>query len=408
MIKLQIIAAFVWCGIISSWAQITVNPRKMPFYDVVEWPGNGVLLIAKDPKGNTTQQEVTYVNLQGEIKWQEQYLPQVKDPKLVLSEYSNYLYFLDQVQLEEGKIFYNQATFSGNIRKGSIFFPPIFRTIVDFDDVNSELVDVVNATDNLIFQFRLKDKKSKTFIDVLVLLNHYSLKTTAIRLPGTFSWDEVEKNEKSLPYFAGSKENENYFAHYSTRDKKKGVELCVIDKKGVFSRTDFFELPMATASWSEHTAQYLTGMVHLQYVRKFLPMSVGRMVFLDDTWFWMGSNAEGAAALWKFEGKNPLKLMDGWKIPFKKSARLGMGMTVTPKGLVWVVSSDEGCFAQLVSGEKGLIGTSKKSKTCDTQNITQAISQLEGEFSFFWNDVLFAAKKPVFGEQLTPVIFEKK
>lgn len=377
----------------------------MPFYDIVEWPGNGVLLFAKDPKGNTTQQEVTYVNMQGEIKWQEQYLPQVKDPKLILSDYSNYLYFLDQLQPDNGKIFYNQATFSGNIRKGSIYFPPIFRTLTDFDDLNSELIDVVNATDNLIFHFRLRDKKSKSFVDVLVLLNHYSLKTTALQLPGVFGWDEVEKKEKSLPYFAGSKENENYFAYYSTREKKKGIEIVIIDKKGTFSGSNFFELPMQTASWNTIIPIYLTGLFHFQELKKTLPVSPGRMVFIDNRWFWAGSNAEGAA-LWRFDGQTPVKVFDGWKIPFKKSAQFGIGMTFSAKGLAVFITSDNGVSAR--SGESSSAFDAVTAATFSERNVSGVLYTAEKQFVFYWNLVRHVAEFPVFSEQLNPVVFEQK
>jgi hypothetical protein len=403
MVKIQIFIGFVFLGLCAPvFGQLTVNPRKMPFYDIVEWPSNGVLLIAKDPKGNTTQQEVTYVNTAGEIKWQEQYLPQVKDPKLILSEYSNYLYFLDQLQPDNGKIFYNQATFSGNIRKGSIYFPPIFRTLTDFDDVNSELIDVVNATDNLIFHFRLRDKKAKTYVDALVLLNHYSLKTTALRLPGTYGWDEVDKKEKSLPYFAGSKDNENYFAYYSTRDKKKGIEVIIVDKKGNFSGTNFFELPMATAGWSTVIPVYLTGAWYMQELKKTLPTSIGRMVYLENTWYWLGANADGLA-VYKFDNQTPVKVWDKWNVPFKKSAQLGLGMTVSAKGLVVIATSDAGCHARLLTSS-----SAQSQANLDGRNVSALLLNDAKAFSFFWNGQLHQTLYPQFSEQLNPVLFEEK
>lgn len=385
--------------------EIILKPKKMPFYDIVEWPNKGVLVFGKDYKGNTLQQEVSFINESGEIKWQEQYLPQVPEPKVIMSEYSDYLYFLDQLQPENGKIFYNQTNLSGYIRKGSIYFPPIFRTVSDIDYNTCELIDIVSATDDLIFHFRLKDKKNKVYQDVLVFLNHYSLKTFIAKVPGIFGFDVVDKGEKSLVYFAGSKDNENYFVHHTKKDNKSGYDVLIFDKKGVFTGSRFLVNPDSDIINSSRAPIYPSGSY---YTNSATHSAKGQIFFFNNTWYLLGGKAN-AFSIWKYEEGTPKKVLTDFAVQSKKSPEQKIGITVLKDAFVILTTSDLETKGVVINFAGSIVQQHVIGATSLGLNISNLLlPTIEQNFLYLFDNNWYSATKLNFEESLTPLVFEKK
>jgi len=407
MKKFKLFTAFlVFCSITAYAQEVTTTPKKMPYYYMMEWPNQGVLMFGKDPKGNTLQQEVTLVNDKGEVKWQEQYMPQMKDPKIVLSEYSNYIYFLDQLQPDDaGKIFYNQTNLSGYIRKGSIYFPPIFRTVADIDYNSSELIDIVSSTDDLIFHFRLKDKKSKAYQDVLVFLNHYSLKTFIAKVPGIYPFEKIDSGERSLIYFAGSKDDENYFAHYTIKDKKMGYDVLVFDKKGNFTGSRFFESPDEKIETTQRIAVYPSGAF---YADASTHRAKGQLFYSNNEWFLAGRK-EAAFSLWKYAENKPSLLLSNYEIPIKKNPEHEMGITFLKDYFIVIAKSDATNSVLTIAKDGSVVEKQNISTTFGMANLSRYLKKVETDsFYFLFNDSWYSVPQVVFGDDLTRVVFEKK
>lgn len=404
--KMKIITLFlVFCSSILFGQELTLTPKKMPFYDIIEWPNNGVLVFGKDYKGNTVQQEISFINDAGEVKWQEQYLPQVAEPKIILSEYSDYLYFLDQLQPENGKIFYNQTNLSGYIRKGSIYFPPIFRTVSDIDYSSCELIDIVSATDDLIFHFRLKDKKNKVYQDVLVFLNHYSLKTFIAKVPGVFGFDVVDSGQKSLVYFAGSKDNENYFVHHTKKDNKSGYDVLIFDKKGAFTGSRFLVTPDSDISVSSRFSIYPSGSY---YSNNTIHAAKGQLFFFDNDWYLLGCKAN-SFSIWKYVDGKPTKILTDFSIQTKKNPEHQIGVTVLRNKFVIVVKSDLETKGIVVNEDGSIVQEHIITGGTLGSNISNLFhSTVNQNFLYLFNDVWHSVNKITFEETLTPLVFEKQ
>jgi len=406
IIKMKIITVFlVFCSSVLFGQEIKLTPKKMPFYDIIEWPNKGVLVFGKDYKSNTVQQEISFINDAGEVKWQEQYLPQVSDPKIILSEYSSYLYFLDQLQPENGKIFYNQTNLSGYIRKGSIYFPPIFRTVSDIDYNSCELIDIVSATDDLIFHFRLKDKKNKVYQDVLVFLNHYSLKTFIAKVPGVFGFDVVDKGEKSLVYFAGSKDNENYFVHHTKKDNKSGFDILIFDKKGVFTSSRFLVSPDSDISPASHLSIFPSGSF---YSNNTNHSAKGQLFFFDNQWFLLGCKSN-SFSIWKYIDGKPAKILTDYTIQTKKNPEHQVGVTVLRNKFVVILKSDLETKGIVINQDGSIVQQHVIVGNSLGFNISNLFhSTIEQNFLYLFNDVWHSANKIKFEETLTPLVFEKQ
>ena len=395
----------LFCSFLTIGQDIILTPKKMPYYELIEWPNKGVLIFGKDHRGNTLQQEVTFINEAGELKWQEQYMPQVTSPKPILSEYSNYIYFLDQLQPDDGKIYYNQTNLSGYIRKGSINFPPIFRTVTNIPYSSCELIDIVSATDDLIFQFRLKDRKNKVYQDVLVFLNHYSLKTFVAEIPGVFGFDAIEKGEKSLVYFAGSKENENYFVHHTRKDNKAGFDILIFDKKGVFTGSRFLVTPDSEILISERFSIFPSG----SFYNKGNPHSAkGQLLFFNDDWFLIGRKASGLW-VWKYDDLKASILLKDYIVQTKKSPEYAMGVSVLKDHLVVVTKSDIETKGVIVDFAGKIIQQHVVDDKLLGNNISNLFkNSVDLNFNYLFNQLWYTASPLVFEDKLTPLVFEKK
>lgn len=396
----------MFCSGISIAQEISITPKKLSYYKLYEWPGKGVIVAGKDFKGNTLQQEITLVSASGETKWQEQYMPQVENPYPIYSEHSDYLYFLDQLEPDNGKIFYNQTNLSGYIRKGSVYFPPIFRSVSDIDYSSCELIDINNATDDLIFHFRLKDKKNKQYQDVLVFLNHYSLKTFIAKVPAVFPFDVVEKGDKSLLYFAGSKADENYFVHTTVKDKKEGFDILIFDKKGAFSGSRFLLNPDTAIELSDRKAFFPSGAYYNQGI---VFSARGQLFFMENEWYLSGRKGT-TLSVWKQDDNDAFQLFGSYEVKTKKNPGHAVGLTKINGNLLVTVSSDLEQTGFVLS-EKG--ETVASHEWGEQQRYSENPSGLlrENSGSTFWllfDDGWRKAGKIEFSEELQSLTFEKE
>jgi hypothetical protein len=384
--------------------EITLTPKKMPFYEIVEWPNKGVLVLGKDPLKTTLQQEVSFINNEGITQWQEQFLPQTEQPKLILSEYSDYLYFLDQLKPENDKIFYSQTSSNGYIKKGSIFFPPLFRSVADVDYTSSELVEIVNTKDNLIFQFRLKDKKNKSYQDVLIFLNHYSLKTFATKVPGLFSFEMLDKGEKSLIYFAGCKENENYFAHHTIKDKKSGFEILIFDKKGTMTGSFFMVSPKDENLIRTNKKALYPSASFYSNTTDF--SSKGILHFQNNEWTLIG-NKENTLSFWYYEQNKPILIIDKFDVTFKKNNVHEVGCTVLQNNLIVVSKTDiESKIVVIDLSDKKIRYTHTIKGNFNPLNLSSVLnSTIRTNFSYLFNNKWYITKEKSFTNELTPLVF---
>ncbi|MEO9256873.1 MAG: hypothetical protein ABI207_00750 [Crocinitomicaceae bacterium] len=322
-----------------SAQDITVEMQKFPFSDVAEWSEHGLILFAKDPAKNTLQQELSYVNQKGELIWQEHYLPSVENPSMISSGESDYMYFLDQIRPDaEGKIYFNQVSISGYVKKGSIFFPPLFRALENVDFTNSKLINIINSNSDLIFHFREMDKKNNMYKDVLIFFNHTMLKAYPVLAPGVYLFSEIENNSKSLLQYVGSKRGDNYFANYTTKNKQKGYDLITYSEKGELKATPFMNAPKEKVTSIKLASNQLNG---AYYLNEDQPAVLGQLLYYKDAFYLAGGNETGGVSVWKYTDGNPTLLVKDLAVAHKKSTEYALGVSFLDNRFIVFAKSDQ-------------------------------------------------------------------
>src|SRR5574343_306608 len=94
---------------ISSFAQQFEMPAEQyPFYSILEWKGMGAMLMSKDPLGNSKKINLTLAGNATTSIWQQGFNPDDQDFYYIASENARYVYFMDNLQLKEGKTIFHQ------------------------------------------------------------------------------------------------------------------------------------------------------------------------------------------------------------------------------------------------------------------------------------------------------------
>jgi len=400
---------FASCFIFSyAFSQdIVVEKQKFPFSDILEWPEHGLILFAKDPAKNTLQQELSYVNQKGELVWQEHYIPMVENPFVIASHESDYLYFLDQLQPDEsGKIYFNQASLSGYIKKGSIFFPPLFRSLGDENMLNYQLIDIINSHDNLIFHFRQEDKKDKLFKDVLIFYSHVLLKAYPLKVPGSYLFSELENGTKSLLQYAGSKEGANYFCTAATVNKTKGYEVLNFDDKAKPLDATFLSAPSEKVNPIEIRSNQLNGAYYLK--SKVNPV-LGQLQLYKNAFYLMGGNESGALSVWKYESEKPEKLISSIAVEHKKSTVYQVGASFLNNRLILFTESDLSAKTR-VFDMKGQVQGTGFNGTADYERNPSLLlfGKNSSNFVIQLGNVTYQFNKQLFAPSTDKAVFQKQ
>ena len=95
-----------------SFAQtFTIPMVDHPFIDIIEWKGKGAMLMSKDPNMSTPQINLTLIGEEQESLWDQKIRPKNEEYYYLASENARYVYFLDNLELENGKIYFNRYNY---------------------------------------------------------------------------------------------------------------------------------------------------------------------------------------------------------------------------------------------------------------------------------------------------------
>ena len=167
------LALFISMNLFSQ--DFVIEQDVHPYYDVLEWKGMGALLMSKDPNANTKQITLSLIGDQETTIWDQKFNPKGEDFYYIASENARYVYFLDNLDLQTGKIYFSQLNSAGNIKSTNVSIYTELKNIGAFASDDIEFIDAVVTDKALVHLFRIKDKKSKDYIEVATFVTHHNL-----------------------------------------------------------------------------------------------------------------------------------------------------------------------------------------------------------------------------------------
>ena len=227
----------------SGFAQKFVIPMvDHPFIDVIEWKGKGAILMSKDPNMAKPQINLTLIGEEQVSLWDQKIKPKNEEYYYLSSENARYVYFLDNLELTSGKVYFNQLNSAGNVKTTSTSISSAIKKLGPYDYNKLEIINVVVTDKALVHHFRYEDKKAKSIREFATFMTHHNMLCYAVELGVIPSSDLKDENIGQWNYI-GFTEDEIYFAARGYSSKKKGWSTRSYTSKGKEITGTFLEAP---------------------------------------------------------------------------------------------------------------------------------------------------------------------
>lgn len=241
MKRFLMITAFL--STFGSMAQeFSVEPDVFPYYDIIEWKGMGAILMSKDPNANTKQITLSLIGDQETTIWDQKFNPKGEKFYYIASENARYVYFLDNLELETGKVFFSQLNSAGNIKSTSVSIYTELKKMGAFASDDIEFVDAVVTDKALVHLFRIKDKKNKEYIEIATFITHHNFRCYSAEL-GRISFDALKEEDNGHWRYIGFTGDQIYFAAREKSKKEAGYAVKQFSSKGEPATSLFIPAP---------------------------------------------------------------------------------------------------------------------------------------------------------------------
>lgn len=274
-----------------------------PYSDIIEWKGMGSLLINMDPSGNAKQVNLTLVN--GELKsvWDQKFTPKNEKYYYISSENARYVYFLDNLNLDGGKVYFSQLNSAGNVKTTSVAIGTALKSVGVSDYNDLELINCVVTDKALVYQFRYQDKKNNAVVDIAAFITHHnflcyplvlgSVPEDALKEDHIGNWEYVGFTEDQISFAARDYQNKN--SGWSVKEfSSKGKEL-----KGYFMVGPKDLIPIENIGFGT-TGKY--------YLNERYSIERGLLTYINSQYYLIGGQRKSATGaeitLFKLTGAN--------------------------------------------------------------------------------------------------------
>jgi hypothetical protein len=238
-------------GIKSFAQQIEMPAEQYPFYSIIEWKGMGAILFNRDPAGNMKKVNMTLVGNKPTNIWQQSFNPNGKEFHFISSENSRYVYFLDNLVPEGGKISLHQLNSAGNIKSTSVVLSSAIKKLGAFDLSEMQLIDIITTDKALVHVFRYHDTKAKKFIEFATFITHHNLLVYSSIL-GEIAEEDIKEGNFGQWKYIGFTDDQIYFAARDFQNKKKGWTVQNLTSKGALTNSQFINGPIESFDIVEH------------------------------------------------------------------------------------------------------------------------------------------------------------
>jgi len=209
---------------------IEIERGKFPFNKIVEWPRKGTLMIGTDPSGRSQEINLNLLNFNGEIQWNRSVFPKQKNSHLIISSLSDYIYFVDDLKLNNNSVRYNQVNQSGSVVPTKFDMLSVIRSYRYTTPDDLVLKEIVNTPKALVFYYQLPIKDKGIIENFFVTITHHNNRVYHCKGPVS-DYNLTHKGEENIFVFAGANDDEISFSKYGLEGHKKSATLFSFNSK---------------------------------------------------------------------------------------------------------------------------------------------------------------------------------
>ena len=308
----------------SNAQEFEIEAQKYPYQDIIEWKGQGAILMSKDPAQVTRVITLTLVGDQNSSIWDETFTPRDEEFYYIASENARYVYFLDDLELDNGKVYFTQLNEAGNKKTTNVSLVNTFKSMGVFDYRELELINIVVTDKALVHHFRYHDKKEKVYKEYATFITHHNRLPYGVEIASTPVTDMKNEDFGHWEY-VGFTEDKICFAARGITSKKKGWIVKEFTSKGKYTSSTFLEAPTDYLA-VENIGFGTTGK---HYLNDRFTTEKGLVCFINDKFYMVGGESEGSGARlilyeWKEGEWNEINKMELNYFIEKKALKLGL------------------------------------------------------------------------------------
>lgn len=297
-----------------------------PYSDIIEWKGMGSMLVSKDPQGVNKQVNLTLIGDQLTTIWDQKFTPKGENYYYISSENARYVYFLDNLELTEGKVYFSQLNEAGNVKSTSVDIGSAVRKLAPYDYNDLRVVNVVVTDKALVFHYRIDNKTDKTTVEIVVFMTHHNFLPYAVEL-GQIPELALKDNNIGHWEYTGFMDDQIFFASRDIKNKARGWSVKEYTSKGKEMNSFFIDAPKGDLLMIENIGFGTTGKYYLKTERK---AEKGLLTYIGGKFYLVGGQrqSETSAELTLFEwAGGEWKTVNNMKLNYfieKKNLQLGI------------------------------------------------------------------------------------
>ena len=243
--------------------EIEIEAATYPYNDIIEWKGMGALLMSRDPGGVSKQVNLTLVGNQETSIWDQKFTPKDKEFFYISSENARYVYFMDNLQLINGKSYFNQLNSAGNVKSTSADIGAAVKKLgsYNYDDLN--LINIVVTDKAVVYHYRYDYKENKSVKEFAVFMTHHNFLCYAVEL-GEIPNESLKDERIGRWEYIGFTDDQIFFAARDFKNKSKGWSIQEYSSKGKIMNNYFINAPSEDLLPIENIGFGTTGKYYLK------------------------------------------------------------------------------------------------------------------------------------------------
>lgn len=291
IMKLIQFLLFLLIGSSAFAQQFEIPAEQYPFFSVLEWKGMGSILLNRDPSGNMKKVNMTLVGNKTTSIWQQSFNPNGKDFYYISSENARYVYFLDDLNPQAGKVSLHQLSSAGNIKSTSVLLSSAIKKLGAYDMTQMEVMDIVTTDKALVHIFRYHDVKAKKYTEIATFITHHNLLVYAVIL-GEVPEAGVKEGTMGQWHYIGFNGDNIYFAARDKTNKKNGWAVQNYTSKGALTEGLTIQAPDDKYEISGLVGIGTNGRV---YINNNVDADAGSLIHHNGQFYALGSVLNGTS-----------------------------------------------------------------------------------------------------------------
>lgn len=321
-----------------------------PYFDIIEWKGMGALLLSKDPAGVSKQINITLVGNSQYSIWDQKFTPKSNEYYYISSENARYVYFLDNLELDNGKVYFNQLNSAGNVKSTNVAIGPAVKKLGNYDYNNLELINVIVTDKALVHHFRYNDKDTKSIVDIATFITHHNFLCYAVEL-GSVPFASMKDENIGHWDYIGFTDDQIFFAAREVMNKKSGWSVKEFSSKGKPGTALFVNAPGDLIP-VENIGFGTTGKY---YLKDKTTVDKGVLSYINNQFYMVGGQKDGNGAeltLYQLEGNEWKELNDMQLSYFIDKKALKLGIYPLNEGLAYHLDHNGYDKASIITFDK--------------------------------------------------------